>query len=166
MTLSMYMVMSIDGITALSCDKDIHEYSSREDREFFLSELKKHDAVITGRVSARHRISLPRFVLTKKPDEQPPVPGTTYLGGSAREIYSAVEKAGYKSVALLGGASTNYAFLKEGLVDELFLTIEPVMLGKGIPLSVGGEFLAHWELSWVRRLNESGTLVLAYKRKD
>ena len=109
-------------------------------------------------------MSLPRFVLTSNAESQPPVQGTTYLGGDVKEICETVRKQGYENVALLGGPSTNFAFLRENLVDEIFLTIEPVMLGKGIPLSVGGELCARWKLLETRRLNEKGTLLLHYAR--
>ncbi|MBQ3670910.1 MAG: dihydrofolate reductase family protein [Treponema sp.] len=167
MKVTLYMVSSMDGIVALGPDEDIHAYSSAEDRAFFLSRLKTHDAVITGRMSARHKVSLPRFVLTKSPERyaQYADARTTYLCGSPAEILGAVEARGFKNIALLGGPSTNTAFLKENLVDEFFLTIEPVLLGKGITLSGGNPLFVRWVLSGVRRLNEKGTLLLDYVRQ-
>ena len=171
MKLTLYMAMSIDGIVALSADEDISAYSSREDREFFLSRLKTHDAVITGRVSARHAVSLPRFVLTRTPRAYAadtrganPAP-TTYLCGTPAEICAAVSGAGYANVALLGGPAANHGFLRDSLVDELFLTVEPVMLGRGRSLNVQEELRVRWTLRETLRLNDAGTLVLHYSRR-
>jgi dihydrofolate reductase len=46
----------------------------------------------------------------------------------------------FKEVIVAGGGVLNNSFLSENLVDELYLDIEPVILGNGIPLFRGEEF--------------------------
>jgi dihydrofolate reductase len=48
---------------------------------------------------------------------------------------------GSSEVVVAGGSMVNAAFLSQGLVDELYLDIEPLLLGTGIPLleRVGSE---------------------------
>lgn len=41
---------------------------------------------------------------------------------------------GYPALAVCGGAMINSLLLDAGLVDELYLTIEPVVFGGGVPL--------------------------------
>ena len=43
-------------------------------------------------------------------------------------------------VVLGGGGDLNASFLKEGLVDEVYIDIEPIMFGSGIGLAYGEEF--------------------------
>jgi dihydrofolate reductase len=43
-----------------------------------------------------------------------------------------------KHIFHMGGGELGRAFLKAGLVDELFLGIEPILLGAGIPAFPGG----------------------------
>ena len=45
-----------------------------------------------------------------------------------------LEARGFKEVAICGGASIYNMFMKSGLVDSLYLTIEPIIFGKGIRL--------------------------------
>lgn len=54
-------------------------------------------------------------------------------GDSIEEIRSIKERSG-KDIWLFGGASLTDALLKEGLVDELWLSVHPIILGAGKPL--------------------------------
>lgn len=47
----------------------------------------------------------------------------------ARTLVDELRKIGKKTVLLLGGGSINQIFYKEGLVDELFLTVCPLIAG-------------------------------------
>lgn len=47
----------------------------------------------------------------------------------AKTLIEHLEKKGKKRVLLLGGGTLNQLFYKEGLVDELFLTLCPIILG-------------------------------------
>ena len=40
----------------------------------------------------------------------------------------------FEEVIVAGGGALNASFLNENLVDEIYLDIEPIILGKGIPL--------------------------------
>ncbi|MDD5050705.1 MAG: dihydrofolate reductase family protein [Candidatus Pacebacteria bacterium] len=46
----------------------------------------------------------------------------------------------FKTVIVAGGGVLNASFLSENLVDEMYLDIEPTLLGKGIPLFNGLDF--------------------------
>ena len=39
-----------------------------------------------------------------------------------------------KSVVVTGGSKMNSSFAKSGLIDEVILNVEPVIIGEGIPL--------------------------------
>lgn len=57
------------------------------------------------------------------------VPGMReFWDKSASETVNELEKRGIKSAALLGGANINSQFFSAGLVDELWLTVEPSYL--------------------------------------
>ncbi|GJQ61357.1 MAG: deaminase reductase [Melioribacteraceae bacterium] len=55
------------------------------------------------------------------------------INGSPGEIFTKLEKQGYKKIYLDGG-NLIQSFLRDGLVDELIISIIPVLIGDGIPL--------------------------------
>jgi len=50
------------------------------------------------------------------------------------EIVSILEARGHDEAVIIGGTQTLSAFVKSGTVDELYLVVEPVLFGAGLPL--------------------------------
>lgn len=81
---------------------------------------------------------VPVFVLTHT--ERPPIEmagGTTFEFLSATPIDAlarARDAAGSKDVRIGGGATVVRDFLKAGLIDQLHVAINPILLGRGIRL--------------------------------
>ncbi len=168
MKLVLYMAVSIDGIAALDKNRGIEEYGSKEDHDFFIGESKKCDAVIMGKNTALGcKISgVPNIVLTHSAPRDLGLAndsgdGRVYLCGPAEEVYKKVAEMGFKKVALLGGPATNLNFLRAGLVDEIFLTVEPVTIGRGIHF-LNEPLVTNWTLADTQVLNKRGTIVLHY----
>lgn len=91
---------------------------------------------------------------------------TTQL--SPQELVSQLDKAGVRELAVCGGASIYQQFLEAGVVDTLYLTIEPVMFGDGVKLvgeigEIGELGIQGFQLQDVRRLGDEGTVLLSYK---
>ncbi|SDD57632.1 Dihydrofolate reductase [Terribacillus halophilus] len=59
-----------------------------------------------------------------------------------------------KSIWIVGGGELLSAFMKVQLVDELILTLAPVLLGSGIPLFKEGEYQASLNLKQTRTFNQ------------
>jgi len=84
-------------------------------------------------------LKIPVFEMTHTPHDPIVKNGTTYtfvVDDIAKAVEMAKEAAGDKSVALLGGSIARQC-LKLGLVDEIVLTIVPLLLGDGISLFGG-----------------------------
>jgi len=47
---------------------------------------------------------------------------------------------GHKEVVVAGGGMLNASFLAENLVDEVYLDVEPIVFGEGIPVFKGKDF--------------------------
>jgi len=162
--IDIYLVMSLDGIVALDENQDISAYSSREDRLFFLDSLKNYDSMLMGK-SCYVKDAPPgirRFILTHNPPKDHH-PQDYYLSGHPRDIYKKMSSMGCKKTALIGGPRTCFEFLKEELVDGLYLSVEPVTLGQGLRLFTSQSLLTRWTLKEIKKLNEEGTLVLHYQ---
>jgi len=73
-----------------------------------------------------------------------------------------LKNKGLNKALVLGGAELNSSFMKEHLIDEMILNIEPYILGKGIPLFKQGDFESKLQLISSRNLT-SQILQLYYK---
>ena len=74
----------------------------------------------------------PQFVLTHHPPSVP-VPGVTFVGDLASGVAAARAAAGARYVNVLG-ASIARQCLEAGLLDEILVSVLPIMLGDGVRL--------------------------------
>jgi dihydrofolate reductase len=91
---------------------------------------------------------LPFFIVTHRPDEEPPGGAFTFVAGVDTAIERAKEAAGGKDVHLMGGADVIRQALDAELVDELTIIVAPVVLGGGKRLFNG--FTRQLELEHLR----------------
>ncbi len=81
-------------------------------------------------------VKVPVFLMTHQAHEPVEKDGITYtfvVDDMAQAVQAAKAAAGDKSVSLLGGTISRQC-LKLGLVDEIVLHVEPLLLGNGISL--------------------------------
>lgn len=77
---------------------------------------------------------VPAFVLVKEMPEMV-VEGFTYvLDGIESALEQARKAAGDKNVWVMGGANVAQQYIKAGLLDEIQITIAPMLLGGGVRL--------------------------------
>ena len=62
------------------------------------------------------------------------MPATVLFAANAEQALQLAETKGHEEVLLIGGGHTNGAFLKENLIDEIILSVHPLILGNGIKL--------------------------------
>lgn len=72
------------------------------------------------------------------------------------------EQKGFTTAFLAGGGQLNTSFAKEGLIDEIYLDVEPLILGQGIKIFTDADFEFLLELLDFKKLN-SNTIQLHYK---
>jgi dihydrofolate reductase len=116
-----------------------------EDAAWLAEAISRVGAVVGGRwtyEAAEHwgdenPWGLPFFIVTHRPDEQPPGDAFRFVSGVKDAIELAVEAAGDKDVNIMGGADVIRQALEANLVDELTIIIAPVVLGGGKRLFEG-----------------------------
>jgi dihydrofolate reductase len=81
--------------------------------------------------------NLPLFIVTHRPEEQPPGDAFVFVAGVTEAVERAKAAAGGKDVHIMGGADVIRQALDEGLVDELTIIVAPVVLGGGKRLFEG-----------------------------
>jgi len=62
------------------------------------------------------------------------------LARSPANALAKLSQKGYEKALVTGGANINSAFAKANLLDEIILNVEPVFVGKGIPLFAPQDF--------------------------
>lgn len=77
-------------------------------------------------------------------------------------ILKLLETRGYETAFLAGGGKLNASFAQKGLIDEIYLDIEPLLFGKGIDLFADKAFECKLELVDTKQLNKD-TLQVHYK---
>ena len=73
-----------------------------------------------------------------------------------------LEQKGFTFAFLAGGGQLNTSFVKENLIDEIYLDVEPLVFGKGIRVFAEGDFELELELLETKKLNPN-TVQLHYK---
>jgi len=73
-----------------------------------------------------------------------------------------LKKKDGKNIWLVGGGKLLSTFLAESLVDEIVVTIAPVLLGRGIPLFEQQDFQRRLSLKDVNRFNQFVELHYSY----
>ena len=91
-------------------------------------------------------------------------PNTELAGGNLVEEIKTLKNQTGKDIMVVGGSSFVSSLIKEALIDELHLFVNPVVLGKGVPI------FDQLETSRQLKLNKSivynsGIAVLNYEFK-
>lgn len=116
------------------------------DKEFFDQAVARIGAVVGGRGTyeaaeawgGRNPFGVPFFIVTHRPEDAPsPDAGFTFVDGLDQAIARARDAAGTKDVSIMGGADVIRQALRAGHVDELSISIAPVVLGGGKRLFEG-----------------------------
>jgi dihydrofolate reductase len=171
MRVTLIAVQSLDGFITRHGTPGAG-FASEADQRYFRAALRGFDCAVMGRATyAQSRAtgggqpdaSRRRVVLTRAPEKfaADTVPGAVeFTAEPPEKIIARLRAAGHRTCALLGGAQIHSLFLAAGLVDELWLTVEPRLFGGGTPLLTTPtdarlELLAHLPL-------DSGTLLLKY----
>ncbi|MFZ2522450.1 MAG: dihydrofolate reductase [Minisyncoccia bacterium] len=81
---------------------------------------------------------------------------------SPKDILNLLETKNFKTAFVAGGGQLNSSFLKENLIDEIYLDVEPLIFGKGIKVFSEADFEYDLKLMEVNKLNED-TIQLHYK---
>lgn len=76
------------------------------------------------------------------------------------ELVTRLKKEGAEGLVVAGGATVYKMFMDNDLVDEMYLTIEPVLFGQGVTL-FNGELQTRLKLLDVSKLNDN-TVLLHY----
>ncbi|HEY6443989.1 MAG TPA: dihydrofolate reductase family protein [Candidatus Acidoferrales bacterium] len=157
-TVTLHMVPSLDGFIAkkdntvswLDGYADVYERGVSEDSG--QETVSAIDCYVLGSRTYEHASELgwpygdtPTVVTTKR--ELPSTrKSVEFYSGDLKKLVEEILAPRYENIWLVGGAMLCQNFLKLGLVDEIRLSIAPVMLGDGLSLFGNSGTEKRWRL--------------------
>ncbi len=159
MNVIMYFAMTLNGKIADA--KDSIAFSSDNEWNLFEEKVKEWGNIIMGsrtfEISCRAKVfpySGINVVMTSKNIKNVWGDRVIFFGGSPAEALKMLKEQGFETAYVGGGGRLNYSFLKEGLVDEVMIDIEPEILGKGIGLLSDEDIRSKLKLIEVKKTSE------------
>ena len=174
-TVTLHVVSSLDGFIAkndnsvswMDSSGDVYERGVTDDGAEVIQSI---DCYVLGSRTYEHALQLgwpygdtPTVVVTnrKLPSARKSV---EFYSGDLKTLVD-VKLAPYKNIWLVGGAMLGQSFLRLGLVDEIRLTIAPVLLGDGLHLFGDSGTEQKWHLKNVVAY-KNGFVELSYRRQS
>lgn len=162
--------MKVILIAAISADGFIGrdsshtaDWTSKDDKKLFITVTKESGVMIMGsntfKTIGKALPGRKTIIYSTKPEQFKEIEGDIEVTAEpATELIERLAKQGYDSVTICGGAQIYGQFLKAKLITEVFLTVEPVLFGSGVPLSLGAD-LTKLKLIDSQNLNQDSILL-------
>jgi dihydrofolate reductase len=91
--------------------------------------------------------------------------GVTFVRDRPKELIGALKEKKGKDIWLMGGGELTRAFLKDDLLDELYLGVVPVLIGEGIRAFPSGFPQREFQLT-ENKTYSKGMIALRYERQQ
>ena len=162
MKIILYMAITVNGFIAKEND-DVNWVSETEWKSFS-GMIKKLGNMVIGRRTYEMMLKNDEFnksnlneiktvVLTNNVSLQIHNPQFIFTATSPKEAINILLNQGFETVMICGGGELNGSFMKENLIDEIYLDIEPVAFGKGIRLFGENDFERKLKLFEIKKLS-------------
>lgn len=170
----LYIACSLDGFIAKPND-DLSFLSivEKEGEDYgYMDFIRTIDTVILGRKTYDWIMThVPEFVHTDKETyvitrtERSAIGNTKFYTGDLNGLVKQLKQQEGKNIFIDGGAEVVNTLLKEGLIDEFYISIIPVLLGDGVRLFKDGRPEQLLELVSTKQY-QKGLVQLHYTRKE
>ena len=157
---TLHVVSSLDGFIAkkdnsvswMDLPRSVYESGVSISEEEVATFIKAIDCYVLGSRTYEHALELgwpygdtPTVVMTRR--EWPPArKSVEFYSGDLKKLVDVKLAPRFRNIWLVGGAVLCQDFLSLGLVDEIRLTIAPVLLGDGLRLFGGPLKEERWDL--------------------
>jgi dihydrofolate reductase len=169
MTVALIMAQTVDGKIAQTKNQSSFDWTSIEDKKIFTKTNKKYKAIIIGnntfktfKKPLKNRLNI---VYTKNPDSKNNIQNKIeYTNLAPKKLIKNLHKRGFKNILVAGGSKINSLFLNNYCIDEIYLTIEPFLFGRGISLAENINNIITLKLIKINKINQN-TLLIKYRIK-
>lgn len=171
MKVVLVFVSTLNGKITRGGDPEVRHWSSESDQKHYAGVWRDSSLVVMGSNTWKQNIITPSqtrmiIVMTREPEKfhGSEIPGQLEFSSlTPSELVSAFKKKGADLMTVVGGPLIATSFLKESLIDELWLTIEPRLFGTGLNLIHPEELDIKLQLIEIKQVNDEGTLITRYR---
>lgn len=162
------MAISVNGnITSGKSDSD---WVDKNDWKMFHKVITDSGVMIMGSETYKQfaddfpqKGALNVVVTKKKNLLEKNINGAMFTNKTPKDLVKDLSGKGYKQAALIGGETLNTSFIKENLIDEVYVDVHPILIGKGLRLfSVINKYFKKLKLVGVKEMGHD--LVLLHYR--
>lgn len=174
MKIIMVAAASKDSFITNGDNPDVSGWTSAEDKSFFSDIKSRHNLFVMGSKTFDSGAVLPKsgnlkIILTTNPNRysDDEIPGQLEFKNYSTQEFKDKYGSKYTTCLLLGGGFTYTEFLEANLIDEIYLTIEPIILKSGTSLLTNGKKIHDYPFSEHNSttLNSQGTVLHHYLLK-
>ena len=137
MKVTLVMAVTLDGKIGKSPDH-FPDWTGKEDKKLFAAISRKAGVVIMGsKTFDTFGVPLPgrkNVIMTRDPKRVSHQDELVFTNKKPGQILGMLEEEGYSEAILAGGSLVNSLFAEENLIDEIVVTISPIIFGHGISL--------------------------------
>lgn len=160
------VAQTADGKIARNSNHEA-DWTSRTDKKHFIEMTKKSGIMVMGLNTfktfpspLKNRLHI--VYSDNKDAENDNIPGVVeYTKDSPEVLLKKLEERGFKEVAICGGSTIYTMFIKSGLVEKVYVTIEPRLFGEG--MSIFNQSLdIKMKLNSTKIINEDNVVLLEY----
>lgn len=170
MKVILVFVSTLDGKITKWGNPHVKDWSSQKDQDYYKKLWNHARLIIMGSSTFNAEHFSPSsnhllVVLTKhflKYKEYEVAGQLEFTDKSPLKLTEQYQKKGFKTMVVVGGSHVATSFLKEQLIDELWLTIEPKIFGTGGNFVIEENLDINLKLTSCEKVNEQGTLITKY----
>jgi dihydrofolate reductase len=164
MKVILYMAITANGFIAK--ENDDTGWVTETEWESFSGMIRKNGNMIIGKRTYEIMVENDEFgrsnlneiktvVLTNDTSLEIHNPEFISIATSPKEAINILHEQGFETIMVCGGGGSNASFMKENLIDEIYLDVEPIVFGKGIRLFAESDFEAKLKLLETKKLSDN-----------
>lgn len=111
-------------------------WTSGADKKKFVELTKKAGVIVMG-LTTYNTIGRPlpnRLNVVYAPKGTPTIEGVMMTDLQPKDLIEDLESKGYKEVAICGGSTIYTMFMQSGIVNKIYITVEPKLFGQGLTI--------------------------------
>jgi len=162
-------VSTLDGKVTKWGESNVKLWSSHQDQDYYKKTLNESRLIVMGSntfsAGSFPTLNHQLVVMTGHPDTYKNLkhPGQIeFTSESPAKLADRFKNNGYEHMLVVGGPHVATSFLKEQLIDELWLTLEPKIFGTGANFATDVKLDINLRLLHFEKVNEQGTLITKY----